>query len=369
MDINKNLNIENDKDTINNKEEMPASKLELETLFTLQKGLTVQLEVINKRIEEITTKTETEVYTCDLYKLTFTDEEKYKTHICSREYGKKAGHSDRKCKLCNRRFYNDNDYSEHFKDGRCEGSRTYNGILFSNMQRKCLYMKTQPKEESVMGKGVAEKDEPINKKKKDEPINKKKKVKLIIKPKPLVKSTPKPLESILVNKNPTPVSTNYKKDKTNHVELFNKPKVKPVKLTKEQKNERGKYKLKPLPESKDFITAHWYMSLYEAHKSEPFTDGEGFYTKTSSKTGFKFDRHSSFRKEIIAIATEIQRFEFDKNDPEENYLKKMEHNIIYWSDGSKACSICNEGNNYYNLEWVKYNEDGIEIEDTEVKVI
>ena len=354
MELNKNLNIENKKDN----SIMSSTNLELETLFTLQKGLTEQLQFIDKRIEEIANKTERKIYRCELFDLTFTDEEKYNKHISSKRYKVKTGLKPLRCKLCNNVFYGDKDLGDHYKNGKCEKSRTYNGIVFKNMMNKSKYMK-ENKQESVMGEGVAEKDEPINKKKK---------VKLIIKPKPKP-STPKPIESILVNKNPTPVSTNYKKDKTNHVELFNKPKVKPVKLTKEQKNERGKYKLKPLPETKDFITAHWYMSLYEAHKSEPFTDGEGFYTKTSSKTGFKFDRHSSFRKEIIAIATEIQRFEFDKNDPEENHLKKMEHNIIYWSDGSKACSICNEGNNYYNLEWVKYNEDGIEIEDTEVKVI
>tara|TARA_R110002050_G_C8913977_1_gene510980 strand:+ start:158 stop:1204 length:1047 start_codon:yes stop_codon:yes gene_type:complete len=348
MQLNINLNNENKKEN----SKMTSTNLELETLFTLQKGLTEQLQFIDKRIEEIANKTERKIYRCELFDLTFTDEEKYNKHISSKRYKVKTGLKPIRCKLCNNVFYGDKDLGEHYKNGKCEKSRTYNGIVFKNMMNKSKYMK-ENKEESVMGKGVAEKDEPINKKKK---------VKLIIKPKP---STP----LILVNKNPKPVTTNYKKDKTNKVELFNKDKK--VKLTKEEKEERGKYKLKPLPDKKEHITGAWYMSLYEAHKSQPFTDGEGFYTKKTSETGFKFDRCSSFRKVIIDTAKDIQKNEYDKKDtdPEQLYLKSLEYNILYWSDGSKAGSISNEGDNYYEITWSQYNENGEEIPDTEVKVV
>jgi len=311
-----------------------ANQLELNTLLTLKNGLTSQLEIINKRIEEITNNTETKVFTCELFNKTFTDETKYNKHITSKVYYEKKGLKPMKCKLCNRVFYTDKDLSEHHKNGLCEKSRTYNGILFSNMQSKSCYMKKNPiKLEKVKVEPKEEKEE----KKAVLPINN------IILEK-VKEETNKPVVKTKVVKK--------EKDTKNYKEKFNK-------LSKTEKVERGKYKLLDLPQSKSHITASWYMSLYEAHKSQPFTDGEGFYTtkKTDSETGFKFDKGSSFRSIIIKTAKEIENYQYDKsNDDDEDsiYLTNMENGTIYWSDGTEACTIENKDNNYYEVKWKEY---------------
>lgn len=159
--------------------------MELQTLITIQKGLTDQLSIINKRIEEINSTANTKLFKCDVFNITFTDEEKYNKHLNSKIYCEKIGLKPTKCNKCNRQFYGEEQFKLHETDCRCEKSRTYNGIIFSNMQSKSIYMKKnniKPKKLIIKTKEQP-KEEPKEKKKliiktKEEP-----KRKLIIKPK------------------------------------------------------------------------------------------------------------------------------------------------------------------------------------------
>ena len=115
----------------------------MQTLVALKKCLEKQEEdikrqkdIINKRIEEITPK----LYTCKLFNKSFTNKASYDKHITSKVYYEKLGYSRKKCRLCNRIFYKDEDMLEHTENGSCKKSRTCNGRVFSNMQSKSRYM-------------------------------------------------------------------------------------------------------------------------------------------------------------------------------------------------------------------------------------
>ena len=146
-------------------------------------NLKIQLDILIKTRNELsgeckTIETIANTFHCSKCNINFDSKDKLERHLISKTHLKNTGETGNKCKKCNRTFYGEEQFKLHETDSTCETSRTYNGIIFSNMQSKSIYMK---KNNIKKKKLIIKTKEPKEKKKLI--IKTKEKKKLIIKPK------------------------------------------------------------------------------------------------------------------------------------------------------------------------------------------
>jgi hypothetical protein len=112
---------------------------EIQVLLKIKNNLLMHLTDIESRLNHLSS--DNYIYECEETNQTFTKLEEYEKYKKSNKYFKMIGKENIKCKKCNRTFYCEEHFTLHEEDGRCEKSRTFNGIIYSNMQSKSVAKK------------------------------------------------------------------------------------------------------------------------------------------------------------------------------------------------------------------------------------
>jgi len=115
------------------------ASMEIQVLLKIKNNLLMNLTDIESRLNHLSS--DNYIYECDQTHQTFTTLEEYEKYKKSIKYFKLIGKEHIKCKKCNRTFYCEEHFKLHEEDGRCEKSRTFNGIVYSNMQSKSVAKK------------------------------------------------------------------------------------------------------------------------------------------------------------------------------------------------------------------------------------
>jgi len=115
------------------------ASIEIQVLLKIKNNLLMNLTDIESRLNQLSS--DNYIYECEETNQTFTSLEEYEKYKKSNKYFKLIGKENIKCKKCNRIFYCDQHFKLHEEDGRCEKSRTFNGIIYSNMQSKSVAKK------------------------------------------------------------------------------------------------------------------------------------------------------------------------------------------------------------------------------------